>query len=84
MTQAIHTQGTKLQRGDGAGPEVFTTIAVVISFTGPTETAKQVDVTSLELGPAPGPPGAPATPVTSVTAGVRGISGACRAASRLP
>src|SRR5687767_6528523 len=47
-TKAIGTAGTKLLRGDGAGPEVFTVIAEIISFSGPTESAKQIDVTSMD------------------------------------
>lgn len=48
-TKAISSQGVKLKRGDGAASnEVFTTIGEVLSFTGPTESAKQIDVTSLD------------------------------------
>jgi len=47
-TAAMHTKGVALKRGDGAGTEVFTLIAEITSFTGPTETAKQIDVTSFD------------------------------------
>lgn len=49
MTTAVHTAGTKLQRGDGATPtEAFTTIAEVVSISGPTESARQVEVTNFD------------------------------------
>lgn len=47
MSDAISTQGALVQRGDGAGTEVFTTIAEVISFSGPGGEASEIDVTSL-------------------------------------
>lgn len=46
MSNAIPSQGIKLQRD--AGGNSFTTIAEITSFTGPTESAKQVDVTSVD------------------------------------
>lgn len=46
MSNAIHAQGTLLQRGDGATPENFTTIAEVGSISGPTLQADLIDVTN--------------------------------------
>lgn len=46
MSNAIHAQGTLLQRGDGASPEVFTTVAEVGSISGPSLTADLIDVTN--------------------------------------
>lgn len=43
-TQAILGQGTLLQRGDGASPENFTTVAEVLSIDGPGLQADVVDV----------------------------------------
>lgn len=41
--------GIQLQRGDGVTPtEGFTTVAMVTSIKGPTETATNIDVTSLD------------------------------------
>lgn len=49
MTSAIKAQGVQLKRGDGVTPtEAFTLIAEITQFTGPQQTAKQVDVTSLD------------------------------------
>lgn len=47
MSSAIETQGTELKRGDGATPEVFTTVGEVVSFTGPGGSASVIDVTHL-------------------------------------
>lgn len=47
-TKATSTKKVKLQRGDGGGPETFTTIAEIISFKGPTEKAPQLDATSFD------------------------------------
>lgn len=47
-TAAVKGIGTLLQRGDGGGPEVFTTIAEVLSITGPTETRETIDVTNMD------------------------------------
>jgi hypothetical protein len=44
---AVLTQGTTLQRGDGATPEVFTTIPDVLTIAGPTATKREIDVTDL-------------------------------------
>lgn len=46
MANAIHAQGTLLQRGDGATPEVFTTVAEVGSIAGPSLQADLIDVTN--------------------------------------
>lgn len=42
-TNAIQFQGIQLQRGNGAGPEVFTTIGEVMSFSGPGGNATVID-----------------------------------------
>jgi hypothetical protein len=47
-TKAKSTRGIKLQRGDGAGSETFTTIAEVTNIKGPTEKAPQLDATSFD------------------------------------
>jgi hypothetical protein len=47
MSDAITTQGVLFQRGNGATPEVFTTIGEVVSFNGPDGSASEIDVTSL-------------------------------------
>jgi len=49
MSDAIATQGTQIQRGDGATPtEAFSKIAEIVSFTGPGGQATVIDVTSLD------------------------------------
>ncbi len=40
--------GTLLKLGDGAGPEVFTTIAEVLDISGPTLTSDLVDITNMD------------------------------------
>lgn len=47
-TKAMQAQGVQFQRGDGADPEVFTLIAEISTFTGPSEKAKAIDVTNLD------------------------------------
>jgi hypothetical protein len=47
-TKATSTKGIKLQRGDGAGSETFTTIAEVTNIKGPSEKAAQLDATSFD------------------------------------
>lgn len=47
-TKATSTKGIKLQRGDGGGTEVFTTIGEVTSIKGPNEKASQLDATSFD------------------------------------
>jgi len=44
---AVLTQGTILQRGDGGTPEVFTAVPEITAITGPTATKAQIDVTDL-------------------------------------
>lgn len=48
MTSAVSTKLLKIQRGDGGGSEVFTTIGEVTNFKGPTEKAPQLDATSFD------------------------------------
>ena len=45
-SNALHAQGTLLQVGDGASPEVFTTIAEVGTIQGPGLDSDQIDVTN--------------------------------------
>lgn len=45
-TKAISGKGTLLKMGDGAGTEVFTTIAEVKSIGGPSFASDTIDVTS--------------------------------------
>ena len=47
MSNAIATQGIAIKVGDGAMTEVFTTIAEVIGFSGPTTAANEIEVTTL-------------------------------------
>jgi hypothetical protein len=47
-TRAKASKGTKVQRGDGGGSEVFTTIGEVLSFSGPGEATEEIDVTSFD------------------------------------
>jgi len=47
MSNAIETQGTELKRGDGATPEVFTSVGEVTTFSGPGGSASVIDVTHL-------------------------------------
>ena len=47
-TKAKSTKGVLLQRGDGGGSEVFTTIAEVKSFDGPTESAPDIEVSNFD------------------------------------
>ncbi|HEY1089316.1 MAG TPA: phage tail tube protein [Archangium sp.] len=47
-TKAKSSKGIQLQRGDGGGSEVFTTIAEVTNITGPTENAGELDATSFD------------------------------------
>lgn len=46
MTEAIRAFGTLIKRGNGASPEVFTTIAEVGDIDGPTLKAQMEDVTN--------------------------------------
>lgn len=45
-SKAKQAKNSQLQIGDGAGSETFTTIAEVISFSGPGEEIAEIDVTS--------------------------------------
>jgi predicted secreted protein len=47
-TSAIVTQGVAIQRGDGGGPEVFTTIGEITDFTGPGGSAAVIDATHFQ------------------------------------
>ncbi len=46
MSDAVRAYGTLLQRGDGADPEVFATIAELTDISGPSMEADELDVTS--------------------------------------
>ena len=46
MSNAISSFGTLLKIGDGAGTEVFTTIAEVMDISGPSSTMNTAEVTS--------------------------------------
>lgn len=47
-TAAKAAKGTLIQRGDGGGTEVFTTIGEVTNFSGPGEAIDTIDVTSFD------------------------------------
>ena len=47
-TKAKSSKGIRLQRGDGGGTEVFTTIGEVTNVKGPAEKAPQLDATSFD------------------------------------
>jgi hypothetical protein len=47
-TKAKATKGTLIQRGDGGGSEVFTTIGEVTDFAGPGAEVSEIDVTSFD------------------------------------
>lgn len=47
-SKAVSTKQMKLQRGDGAVSETFTTIGEVQTTKGPQESVKQIDVTSFD------------------------------------
>lgn len=47
MTSAVLGLGTTLQVSDGASPEVYTTIAEVLTISGPSLSAEDIDVTNL-------------------------------------
>lgn len=46
-SSALESQGMLIKRGDGASPEVFTTIPEIKSFNGPGGAASIIDVTDL-------------------------------------
>lgn len=48
MGDAYIGHGTLLQRGDGGGPEVFTTVAEVLNISGPSLSRDTVDVTTMD------------------------------------
>ena len=48
MSDAIVSEGVLIQRGNGATPEVFTTIGEITDFDGPGGSASVIDTTSLE------------------------------------
>lgn len=48
MTQGTAAFGTLLQIGDGGGPEVFTTIAEIVTMTGPSIAADTIEMTHHE------------------------------------
>lgn len=47
-TKATSSKGVRLQRGDGGGTEVFTTIGEVTNIKGPSEKVQQLDATSFD------------------------------------
>lgn len=47
-TSAQKSQGATIGKGDGASPEVFTTVANINSISGPNLEANDIDVTDLE------------------------------------
>lgn len=47
-TKAKSSKGIKLQRGDGGGSEVFTTIAEITNVKGPSQKAGTLDATSFD------------------------------------
>lgn len=48
MTAAVKGVGTLLQVGDGASPEVFTTLSEVTSLSGPSIAAEEIEVTNMD------------------------------------
>jgi len=54
MSKATSGIGTLFQRGNGASPEVFTTLAEVLSITGPDEELETHDVTNMSSPTATG------------------------------
>ncbi len=46
-SNALGTQGISVKVGDGASTEVFTTIAEVTGFSGPTTESAEIEVTTL-------------------------------------
>lgn len=48
MTLATVGYGSKLEYGDGAVPEVFTRIAEVVTFSGPSDTITTIDATNMD------------------------------------
>ncbi len=48
MSDATIGYGSKLKRGDGGTPEIFTAVAEIVSFESPSLEADEVDVTNLD------------------------------------
>ncbi len=48
MTSAVAGIGTTLQVGDGASPEVFTTIAEILTIGGPELSSEDIEVTNMD------------------------------------
>jgi hypothetical protein len=48
MTAATSGFGTTFKRGDGGGPETFTTIAEVVGISGPSLKLETIDVTNMD------------------------------------
>ena len=48
MTSAVLGLGTTLQVGDGASPQVYSTIAEVLTMSGPDLTAEDIEVTNFD------------------------------------
>lgn len=46
-SNALESQGMEVQIGNGASPEVFTTISEIKTFSGPSGSATVIDVTDL-------------------------------------
>lgn len=47
-SKAKSSKGTKIQRGDGGGTEVFTTIGEIMEFNGPGESVEDIEVTTFD------------------------------------
>lgn len=47
-SKAKPSKATQIQRGDGGGTEVFTTIGEVMSFSGPSAEVSEIDVTNFD------------------------------------
>ena len=47
-TKAKPTKNTLIQRGDGGGPETFTTIGEVMSFSSPQVSVDEIEVTNFD------------------------------------
>lgn len=47
-TKAKTGRGVRLQRGDGGGTEVFTTIGEVKNWSGPSESVSDIEATSMD------------------------------------
>lgn len=47
-TKSTTSKGVKLQRGNGAGTEIFATIGEVFNISGPNESVEEIEVTSFD------------------------------------